>query len=462
MGATEILASYAADLKYEDLPEPVVEQAKRIILDTMGCMIGGVPLPLGKSIIELAQEMGGGAPEATIVGSGTKVSAVAAAYANGALSDVLDWNDMLYVGHPATAAVSAGLAMAEREGASGKRLIEAVVAAYEVFGRIGICVQPSEERQQALWGMLTWIPFNAAVATGKILGLDGAQMATAIGTAGAFAPLGACWKYVETRSDTYHYNHGMTAMSGLFAAMHAHKGLTGMNTILEGPTGFWVLAGSDQCDFDRLDALLTTLGQDYWIMQTLYKRWPANLWVQSYLDVFTDLIKQDQIAAEDIEEINVSPALAMLMTYRANGTMDAAFSLAYALAIAAFEPEPGTHWYADENMHSPKVLEMVKKVKKAEGAQDADLNHEFRNYWNGYWMPVQVEIVTKGNARVSGHATYPKGHPANPLSHDDLQAKFRHAASSVLQQGRIEEIIAMVKNLEAVTEMDQLAGLLQP
>ena len=460
MGATEILASYAANLRYEDLPEQVTDQAKRIIMDTIGCMIGGVPLPLGKTIVELAQDMGGGATEATIVGSGAKVSCVAAAYANGALSDVLDWNDMLYVGHPGTAAVGAGLAMAEREGASGKQLIEAVVAAYEVFGRVGICVQPSEERQQALWGMLTWIPFNSAIAAGKILRLDGAQMATAIGTAGAFAPLGACWKYVETRSDTYHYNHGMTAMSGLFAAMHAHKGLTGMNTILKGPTGFWVLAGSDQCDFDRLDALLSTLGKDYWIMQTLYKRWPANLWVQSYLDVFTDLLKTHQIVADEIAEINVAPALAMLMTYRANGTMDAAFSLAYALAIAAYEPEPGTHWYADENMHSPKVLEMVKKVKKADGAQDADLNHEFRNYWNGYWMPVQVEIVTADNRRFSGHATYPKGHRDNPMSHAELKTKFRLASGSVLEQGRTEEVIAMIENLEDVSDIGRLAALL--
>jgi len=460
MGATEILASYAANLRYEDLPEQVVEQAKRIILDTVGCMIGGVPLPLGKSIVELAQEMGGGSSEATIIGSGAKVSSVAAAYASGALSDVLDWNDMLYVGHPATAAVSAGLAMAEREGASGKQLIEAVVAAYEVFGRIGICVQPSEERQQALWGMLTWIPFNSAVAAGRILGLDSTQMATAIGTAGAFAPLGACWKYVETRSDTYHYNHGITAMSGLFAALHAHKGLTGMNTILEGPSGFWVMAGSDQCDFDRLDALLTTLGKDYWILQTLYKRWPANLWVQSYLDVFTSLIGKHGIRAEDIEEINVSPALGMLMTYRANGTMDAAFSLAYMLAISLFEPAPGPQWYTDENMHSRKVLDMVKKVKKADGAEDADLNHEFRNYWNGYWMPVQVEIVTAGNKRFSGYATYPQGHPANPLSYDDLKTKFRYATSAVLQQNRMEEIFSTIEKLEDVADMAQLVGLL--
>jgi 2-methylcitrate dehydratase PrpD len=130
MGATEILASYAADLKYESLPKPVVDQAKRIILDTIGCIIGGVPLPLGQTIISLAREMGGNTPESTILGTGIRVSSVAAAYANGALSDVLDWNDYLYVGHAATAAVSSALSMGEKKKASGKEVIEAIVAAY--------------------------------------------------------------------------------------------------------------------------------------------------------------------------------------------------------------------------------------------------------------------------------------------------------------------------------------------
>jgi 2-methylcitrate dehydratase PrpD len=130
------------------------------------------------------------------------------------------------------------------------------------------------------------------------------------------------------------------------------------------------------------------------------------------------------------------------------------------LAISLYEPEPGPQWYTDDNMHSPKVLDMVKKVKKADGAQDADLNHEFRNYWNGYWMPVQVEIVTTGKQRFSGHATYPKGHPANPLTHDDLRTKFRYAASAVLQQNRIDEIISTIERLEDVSDMAQLVTLL--
>jgi 2-methylcitrate dehydratase PrpD len=461
MGATEILASYATNLKYEDLPKEVVEQAKRIAMDLIGCIVSGIPLPLGNSIIEQAKEIGGGLTESRILGTDSKVSCVAAAYANGALSDVLDWNDMLFVGHPATAAVSASFSIGERQKASGKQIIEAIVAAYEVFGRIGISVQPTEERQKALWGMLTWIPFNAAVAAGKILGLNEAQMATAIGAAAAYAPLGACHKYVETRSDVYHYDHGMTSMAGVLAALNADKGLIGMNTILEGSTGFWVLAGSDQCDFDKLDALISTLGKDYWILKTLFKRWPANLWVQSYLDLLDDLVKNNKITAEDVAEINYAPSLGMLSTYRERGAMDAAFSLLYMLAIYILEPEPSTSWYSDENLHSPKVLELVKRVKKREGALDAELIHEFRNYWEGSWMPNQVEVVTKTGERFMGFTTFPKGHPSNPLSYEEMKQKFRYAASKVLGSSRVEEIISMIEKLEDIPDISELTDLLQ-
>lgn len=460
MGATEILASYAANLKYEDLPDPVIEQAKRITLDLIGCIMSGIPLPLGKAIIDQAKEMGGGIPESRIIGTNEKVSCLAAAYANGALSDVTDWNDFLYVGHAATAAVSAGLSMGEKQKASGKQLIEGIVAAFEVFGRIGISVQPTEERQKALWGMLTWIPFNSAIVVGKMLGLNDAQMATAIGAAAAYAPIGACQKYVETRSDVYHYNHGMTSMAGMLAALNTAKGLTGMNTILEGPTGFWVLAGSDQCDFDKLNALISTLGEDYWILKNLFKRWPANLWVQSFLDILDDLMNKNSIRTEDIESINYAPSMPMLSTYMGRGAMDAAFSVLYMLAIYAIEPEPNSSWYSDENISSPKVMEMVEKVKRMESAMDVDLGHEFRNYWSGSWMPVQVELITKSRERYMGYATYPKGHPSNPLTYEELKQKFRYASTDVLGKNRVDEVIALIEDLENIQDLTELCDLL--
>ena len=333
MGATETLAAFAAELRYDDLPAPVVHQTKRVILDLVGCAVSGVELPLGDQIIAEALELSGGGGGSRILGTSHHVSAAVAAYANGALSDVADWNDMLYVGHPGTAAVTGALAVGEREHASGRKMIEGVVAAYEVFGRVGMAVQPSEKRHEALWGMLTWIPFNSAVAGGKILGLDAAAMATAIGASGAYAPLGACHKYVETRSDVYHFNHGMTAMAGVLAALNTSRGLRGMNTLIEGDTGFWVMAGSDQFDADGLDSSITDLGQRWWILETLFKRWPANLWVQSYLDILDQLVAGSGITATDVAEVRFAPSMEMLATYQGRGAMDAAFSLLYALAV---------------------------------------------------------------------------------------------------------------------------------
>ncbi|MCP3854004.1 MAG: MmgE/PrpD family protein [Actinomycetia bacterium] len=460
MGATEILAAYAADLSYDDLPPEVVHQAKRVILDLIGCSVSGVELPLGAAIIEEARELGGTGPS-RILGTEHRVSAAAAAYANGALSDVADWNDMLYVGHPATAAVSAALALGERDQAPGRSVIEGVVAAYEVFGRIGMAVQPSEKRHESLWGMLTWIPFNAAIAGGKVLELDPRAMATAIGAAGAYAPLGGCHKYVETRSDVYHYNHGMTAMAGVLAALNSKRGLTGMNTFLEGDTGFWVLAGSDQCDFDGLDASLADLGSRWWILETLFKRWPANLWVQSYLDILDDLVRQHGITADDVAEIRFSPSMEMLATYQGRGAMDAAFSVLYALAIALIEPDATAAWYADERLHDPAVLDLIDRVKPRDGAANASLIHEFRNYWAGSWMPTQVEVVTRAGSSHQGYATFPRGHAANPMTDDDLVDKFRRATGATLGRtgaDRVAEAVWALDQLASVTELTELIG----
>lgn len=462
MGATEILAAFAADLRYDQLPDAVVHQAKRVVLDLVGCAVSAVELPLGNQIIDEALELSGGGGASRILGTTHQVSPAVAAYANGALSDVADWNDMLYVGHPATAAVSAALALGEREHASGRNVVEAVVAAYEVFGRVGMAVQPSEERHKALWGMLTWIPFNSAIAGGKILGLDAGAMATAIGAAGAYAPIGACHKYVETRSDVYHFNHGMTAMAGALAALNTSRGLRGMNTLIEGDTGFWVMAGSDQFDADGLDASIADLGQRWWILETLFKRWPANLWVQSYLDIVDELVADTGITADDVAEVRFSPSMEMLATYQGRGAMDAAFSVLYAIAIALVEPEASALWYADDRLNDPAVLDLVARVTPRDGAANASLIHEFRNYWAGSWMPTQVELVTNGGERHAGYATFPKGHPANPMSDDELVDKFRRAAGATCGPSGTEAIIEAIWALDELEDVTELTALITP
>jgi 2-methylcitrate dehydratase PrpD len=462
MGVTHALASYASELEFDQLPNEVVSQAKRVILDLCGCILSGHPLPLGKRIVKLGELTGAEPKECTVLGTDLRLSCTAAAYANGALADVMDWNDMLYVGHPATAVVSAALGMGEKLDSSGKEVVEAVVAAYEVFARIGLAVQPTEERQrEAMWGMLTWIPFCSAVATGKLMKLDQFQMATAMGIAAAFAPLGGNSKYIETRSDTYHHVHGVASMQGVFAAMHASAGTTGMDTILEGPRGFWMMAYSDLCDWDWLDASLSTLGRDYWILKTLFKKWPANLWVQSYLDILYDLVARHEISYQDIKEITVDPSQGMLMTYRQRGAMDAAFSLPYTLAVALIEPKPGWRWYDEVLLHDPQVLSLVAKVRTADGARVTDRVHEFNNYRRGAWMPAQIDIMTVSGKRYRGHATFPKGHPSNPMSDEELEKKFALAANGTLAPGKAAEAIDLISNLERLESIQELINVLR-
>lgn len=460
MGPTKTLGSYVSKAEYEDLPEEVIHQAKRCILDTIGCMLSGCTTSLGKNIISLAKDMGGVGGTSTIAGGKGKVSPVQAAFANAALADVLDWNDFLFVGHCGCGTIPAALAVGEMGHVSGRDLITAVVMGYEVMGRIGLAVQPTEARFMQLWGVPSWVPFAAAVSAGKILRLNESQMATAIGYAGAFAPVPASWKYVETRSDVYHCIHGWCSMAGVFAALHAKRSFGGMNTILDGKHGWWLMAGSDRCNF-RL--MTRGLGKEYLILKTLVKRFPSNLWNQSFLDALYEAIKDQRLQIEDVGKVRVSPHLAMIMTYKQAGIMDAEFSLPYNIALAILERKPSHKWYAEEKLSDPRVLDLISKVEVSKTQNFFMPFQCFSELWAGRWFsPVIVEIITRDQKHFKGKAYYPRGHPQNPLTDDELREKFRNASTYTLNCELVNELIKMVNRLEEVNDVSELVALFYP
>jgi 2-methylcitrate dehydratase PrpD len=176
VGPTRTLCRYAVDTKFDDLPSEVVEKAKICILNILGVEFGGYKTRIGQLHVQLAKDFGGGIPEATIVGDGTKVSVPLAAYANGNLGFALDYEDMIrYILHAGYISVAASLAVGEKVKASGKDFITAIVLAYEVTSRIAMSMQPTPEHGSKVWGE-QYTPFAAVVPAGKLLGLDEEQM----------------------------------------------------------------------------------------------------------------------------------------------------------------------------------------------------------------------------------------------------------------------------------------------
>jgi 2-methylcitrate dehydratase PrpD len=462
MNYTRILAEYAAKLRYEDLPKEVIEQVKELTLHVLGVSLAGCQIRQGKDAIALAKDMGGNKKESTIVGDGSKVSCVQAAFANSTLADVLDWEDCIWTGHPSAGVIPAALAVGETVKASGKQYITAVVVGYEVYVRISMAVFPTHEyRLKPGFGPLSWQIFASAIPAAKLLKVDENKMAQAIGVAATLAPL-VNSRIHTTRSDIYHYQYGLTCRDGVVSALMAQKGISNaIYDALDGDTGFWVSV-SDNCQWD----LMTKgLGEDYLMMETIFKRWPVNMWIQQHMDIVDAIMKEEKVRAGDVAEIIVSPSLTKMggrMIYRSEGYLgitDAQFSIPYCLAALLLDPEPGPNWFTDEKLKDPKILELAAKVR----AVGPELSPEdLIDMWRreGKFVEVRDEIITKDGRRLSKAIHFPKGHPRNPFAPDEHREHFRRSASFMLKPDKIEKAMEKILKLEEVADISEVARLM--
>jgi 2-methylcitrate dehydratase PrpD len=460
MNYTNTLARYAVNLKYEDLPASVVEQVKFLTLQVIGVSLAGSVIRQGRDAISLAKEMGGEKRESTILGEGTKVSCVQAAFANGTLADVLDWEDCSWTGHPSAGAIPAALAMGESLSSSGKEYITSIVAGYEVYQRIASAIQPTRQFYNRYgWGLVTWQIYAAAIPAAKLLNLNEDQMARAIGIAGALTPI-INRKVALTRSDMYHYQHGLTCRDGIVAALIAKSGISGLEDMLDGETGYC----NNMTDLCQWDWLTKGLGTQYLIMETLFKHWPVNMWLQQYIDLVDAIMKEEQIRIDDIAEIIVSPNYqkeASRMIYRPEGYLgiaDAQFSIPYCVAAYLVAPHPGPNWFSDAMLKDPTLLRLAGKVK-AKGYDISPLD-AFALFQKGEGPEAGMEIVTTNGKRISKTLAFAKGHPKNRLTEEEFKNRFREAAAYTLNADQIEKVIDTIMRLDDVKRVSDILQLM--
>ncbi|MFC1861367.1 MmgE/PrpD family protein [Chloroflexota bacterium] len=460
MNYTRTLAEYAVKLRYEDLPAEVIEQAKLLTLHVLGVALAACVTRQGKDATSLAKAMGGKKIESTIIGDGSKVSCVQAAFVNGTLADVLDWEDCSPTGHPSAGAIPSALAVGEKIDASGRDYITSVVAGYEVYQRIAMAIQPSFEFwKKTGWGLTSWQIFASAVPAARLLQLDEDKMAQTIGIAAALTPVVSRKINPDSRSYFYHYQHGFTSRDGVVAALTAQSGIDSMCDVLDGETGYWVSV-SDKCDWDWMTK---GLGKDYLIMQTYFKHWPANMWIQQYLDIVDAIIKEDSLKADEVSEIIVSPSMqqkSSRMIHRPEGylgIMDAEFSIPYCLAVLLHDPQPGPNWFTDDKLKDPEILKLAGKVR----ATDPEVNpyENFEIFQKGGYPEARVEIITCDGRRLSKSLRYPKGHPKNRLTRDEYKERFRRTASFVLKPDKVEAAIEKIFRLEEMDTVSEVMDL---
>ena len=462
MSTTRTLASYASNLKYEDLPQSVVEKGKLAILDALGNAIGGYPVGLSATFLDLAKDMGGGRAEATLIGDGTKVCVPMAAFANGALSTMLDYADShsnesgrssAWMG---ALAVPAALAAGESMEISGKELITSVVAGYEVAARIVHSMDKTSEQADRVRGS-TLSVFAAAGAAARALGLDDDEYLSALGMAGVYTPVPASYKYLGAEGLTprkdIKQGWSWMCMTGTFAAVSAQKGLKMLqdNHILDGERGLSEMVGMDIFKEEELTA---GLGQTYYIQQFGSKFYPGCSVTHTAMAGAEGLVRDHSIDPRNVEGIEV-------ITNRYEGigfddrepvtAPDREFSIPYQVSAVLLAGNRGPDWYSDSTAKSPEVTDMMKRVTLS---FDEECDQVFRE---SHLRMSKVTILTKDGQRYSRRVDQ-AGRVRNA---EEVRDKFITTICQVIDREQVDKILSTVEALEGAERLSELIDLLR-
>ena len=337
---TKQLCHFIKTLKYEDIPPMVIEQAKMMVMQTVGVSLCSSELKQVKDVIAISKEMSPGKEgTATLWADGAKVSWEAAALTAGTMGDTLDWEDCSVTGHPSAGVIPTAVIATEVLKKSGKEMLTAIVAGYEVYQRVALAGRSN---------IVSYNIFGNLTVLMKLLDLSEEQMnqAFGIGTACAIIPANV---HELTMSDSLNYLYGFRAESTISMIKTALYGIENMEDAFDDPTAYLA-----HCGYQEPEWLTKELGEHWMMMDMLLvKHWPANVFVQTYAELAARLVTKYKFNPDDVEEIIIRPSVAFRHWYSETGyesITQAQFSIPYCTACAMYHPEPGAVWYQPETM----------------------------------------------------------------------------------------------------------------
>ncbi len=442
MHETRLLAETLAATRYKVLPVPVVEDAKRAVLDWLGSALAGSLEAPARMARKVTAGLGTSA-EARVFPQ-RRASAAAAALANGVASHILEFDDVhkgstLHAGAPV---ISAALAMAEREHRSGADFLAAIVIGYEAALRIGEAVNPSHYRFFHPTG--TAATFGAAAAAGHLLHLNAAQMLDALGTAGTQAA--GLWEFNADGAMSKHLHPGKAAFNGILAADLAREGFTGATRILEGDRGFF-RAMSAVFDAARITE---GLGRQWKIAENCFKMHSCCAHTHTAIDMAQQLGAQIEGNIESVHLRTYGPGYEIVRQHNPATPYQARFSLAYCTAAGLLEGRVGLAQFDAARFSAEGVVEPVihSLLPRIHIEVDEVLTGMYPERW-----PVRMEIrLTNGNVLTAG-SDFPRGNPENPVATAELEDKFRGLVEPLFGVNVVQRSIELVHHLSSVADM---------
>ncbi len=447
MGLTATLAAYAAGLDYSRLPADVRERTRFLVLDLVGNIVRARhDAESTPSLLAAARALGVAAGNCGVFGDSARYTPAGAAFLNGALGHSLDFDDTHAAGslHPGAPVIPAALAAGEMVGASGAEVLSGIVAGYEITCRVALALPAKAHYDRGFHPTATCGAFGAAAAAGRVMGLDAAHIASALGI--ALSQTAGSLQFLANGAWTKRFQVGWAAMAGLAAATLAREGFKGAAEALEGRHGF-LHAYAPAPEPERA---LEGLGERYELMATAVKPYPSCRYGHAGIDAALALRAEHGLKAAEIEQVTLGlPRAGLLLVgepaeQKSNpqNVVDGQFSGPFVIATALATGAMG--WDSYRLLQDPDIRRLLPRIACV---FDAGVEAEFPRAMAG-----RLTLQARGQT-LSRFVHYAKGEPENFLTEAELRAKFAGLTGSVLGADRAAHLA------DEVLAMDQAAGV---
>jgi 2-methylcitrate dehydratase len=450
---TARMARWAAGLTYQQLSPEAVYQAKRFLLDSVGCALGGYRQHDVKIALDVLDEIAGRG-SATVIGTGKRIDAVSASLANALMIRCMDYNDIYWKQDPSHPSdiFPAALACCERAKSDGRELIVALVLGHEFEMRF--CEAAFPGIRERGWHHATLTAFASPIVAGRALHLGWEQIQHAVGiSASRHATLGA----VTAGKLTMMKNtvDPMATQSGVLAALMAERGYTGPEHVVDGKEGLTHCFGRDW----MLSVLTDGLGESWRITQCGMKAFPTEALTHTPISAVLDIVKSNDLAPDLVEKVQIrslaraADILSDPSKYDPRTKETADHSLPYVIAAAITERQVTPMQFEMKKIMDPAIRAQLKKI---EVVADPEIEKVFPAL-----QRVIVNLTTTDGRAFSKQLDYPKGDPRNPLSDAEVEEKFAALAEGVLSEVAQKKLKDAIWNLDKARSVSKLMALMK-
>jgi 2-methylcitrate dehydratase PrpD len=452
MAIASELAQWSSRLSFDDLPADVVRATKLRVLDVIGLALAGTSTPFGQSVRDAAVAMSTPG-RARIFGTSDSVNVTMAAFANGALSQALEYDDthIESIVHMSSPSVAAACALGDTMRTSGRELITAVALGNEISCRAG-SVAPGQFHRRGFHPSGLFATVGVTYLAARLLQLDAQAAARAAGICGSFASgILECW---VDGTQTKFLHPGWSAQSGIAAAFLARAGTTGPNEVFEGRWGLFATHLQEPAvprDFTRLTQ---DLGTRWDSRNSSLKPFPAAHVLHPYISAVLRLRNAHDVRPADVESIDcpVAPFIIPIVCEPQSEKLTPAsdshgrISLHYTLAEALVRGSLGRYAYSDENLHDATILAVARRVRF----------HGNPSFPGPGRFKGAVTLRLKDGRTLTEVEEYNRGSAENPMSDDEIRAKFDENAEGSLDHVARDRVASTIDHLDSVADVRTL------